>query len=129
MGESILPRRADWLGRVVPPARVALAWSWWAFRHLHRFAFMASAVCFAFLWLGVLANLPGFDPVAANATADLQELGELAAWALATAFDFVVWKLSRLPLTVSVPATLLLLSFPVSALVQWVRASRGRASS
>lgn len=133
-GRAVNPRVQRIVAALLPKVRAvavvgraALVRSWPVLNFLYRASFAASVFLFSFIWLACLGVQPGFDRVASNLSADLQPLAQMAAAALAHACHFTLLMLSRLPLIVGLPVALLLLSFPISALVRFLRANRGRA--
>jgi hypothetical protein len=112
--------RAGWLRRVWPVL-------WPAFKLLYRVAGVVTAALFGAVWLRCLGQAPGFQSAAAHFAGDAETLYGMAGWALGFA-GYVVWALLwRLPLIVAVPAALLVVSFPITALIRSARADRGRA--
>ena len=123
----LIGRLVDWFERILPPRpRTALAWSWWAFKHLYRGGYVLSAFGFLFVWLWFFFGQADFGPVATEFVADLRELGLMAAAALGSASHLVVARLSRLPVMLGVPALALAASYVLYGIARTGRPRRER---
>lgn len=112
--------RAEWLGRLRPKL-------WPGCKHLYRVAGWVTAAAGSAVWLRCLGQEPGFQSAAAHFAGDVETLYGMAGRAAGSAAHFVVWEFLRLPLVLALPAALLVVSFPITAVIRSARADRGRA--